>query len=167
MANSFGKDSELHIKTRVSNGTTILEDSFFTAPYKVAKPFFNHDRNLMNIVVMSASAGIMEGDCYRVNVSLGAGSRVALLGQSYNKIHRMGDGKATQMNRFFLEAGAFFDYAPKPTIPFAGSSFVSATECRMENGSAYLFWHADGKKAENVSDSSPIKTVTRFICRTN
>lgn len=139
MANNFGKDSELYIKARALNGITILEDSFFTAPYKIAKPFFSQDRRLMNILVMSASAGIMEGDCYRVDVKLGAASRVALLGQSYNKIHRMKAGKATLVNRFFLEEGAFFDYAPKPTIPFAGSSFESATECRMESGSSYLY----------------------------
>ncbi len=139
MSNNFGKDSELYIKTRAVNGITILEDSFFTAPYKIAKPFLNEKRRLMNIMVMSASAGIMEGDCYRVSVKLGAASRVALLGQSYNKIHRMKAGKATQANQFFLEAGALFDYAPKSTIPFAGSNFHSTTECRMDSGSTYLY----------------------------
>lgn len=139
MSNNFGKDSELYIKAKAVNGITTLEDSFFTAPYKIAKPFFNENKRLMNILVMSASAGIMEGDCYRVNVELGAASRTALLGQSYNKIHRMKDGYATQVNQFFLESGAFFDYAQKPTIPFAGSSFHSTSECRMKSGSSFLY----------------------------
>jgi urease accessory protein len=139
MPNHFGKDSELYIRAGAVNGKTILEDSFFTAPYKIAKPFYNENRRLMNIMVMSASAGIMEGDCYRVNVKLGEAARTALLGQSYNKIHRMKAGNASQFNQFSLGTGAFFDYAPKPTIPFAGSNFQSLTECRMESGSSYLY----------------------------
>jgi len=139
MANPFGKESELYIKTRSRNGTTILEDSFFTAPFKVAKPFHGDEKGVLGIMVMVASAGIMEGDRYRINVELGEGARTALYGQSYNKIHRMRGGHARQFNQFFLEKEAFLDYAQKPTIPFAHSSFSSVSECHLKEGSAFLY----------------------------
>lgn len=139
MSNNFGKDSELYIKTKAVNGVTMLEDSFFTAPYKIAKPFFDDTKGVMNIVVMSASAGIMEEDYYRMHIELGRSSKASLYGQSYNKIHRMKEGRASQFNKFFLEEEAFFDYAQKPTIPFADSSFHSATECYLKFGSEFLY----------------------------
>ena len=139
MSSNFGRDSELYIKTKSAGGVTILEDSYFTAPYKIAKPFYINGSNVMNVMVMCASAGIMEGDCYRVNIELGEGSRAALLGQSYNKIHRMKGGCATQFNRFFLQHNTLFDYVQKPTIPFAGSSLNSVMECHMKNNSAFLY----------------------------
>ncbi len=139
MSNSFGRDSELYIKAKAVDGITILADSFFTAPYKIAKPFFNETNRILNIVLMSASAGIMEEDCYRIEVHLGPGSKVALHGQSYNKIHRMKQGHATQFNTFILDDGAFFDYVQKPTIPFADSRFGSTSECYLHNNSAFLY----------------------------
>lgn len=139
MVNKFGRDSELYIKAKNLNGMTFLEDSFFTAPFKIAKPFSDEKNGVMNIIIMSASAGIMEGDCYRIKLELGAGARVALHGQSYTKIHRMQEGQASQFNQFFLEEGAFLDYAQKPTIPYAGSSFQAVSECFLKSGSAFVY----------------------------
>lgn len=139
MVNKFGKDSELYIKAKNLNGMTCLEDYFFTAPFKIAKPFWDEKKGIMNIIIMSASAGIMEGDCYRIRLELDAGARVALHGQSYTKIHRMQEGKASQYNQFFLSEGAFLDYAQKPTIPYAGSSFQSVSECYLNSGSAFVY----------------------------
>ncbi len=139
MVNKFGQDSELFIKAKNVNGMTSLEDYFFTAPFKIVKPFWDEKKGLINIIIMSASAGIMEGDCYRTRIELGAGARIALHGQSYTKIHRMQEGQASQFNQFFLAEGAFLEYAQKPTIPYAGSSFQSVSECFLKSGSAFLY----------------------------
>ncbi len=137
--NMFGADSTLYIKTKLSNHMTIVEDSYFTAPFKIAKPFYDYGRKLANIVIMTASAGIMEGDRYSINVEAGEGSAVSLQGQSFSKIHSMKNGFALQHNNFSVEENAFFDYNPKPTIPFAGSNFVSETVCRLKKGARYLY----------------------------
>lgn len=139
MVNKFGRDSEIYIKAKNNKGFTSLDDCYFTAPCKIAKPFFNEENGMMNIIVMSASAGIMEGDCYHTKVELGVGARMALHSQAYTKIHRMQEGQATQANLFFLAPGAFLDYAPKPTIPYACSSFHSVSECYLDTGAAFLY----------------------------
>ncbi|HWP96539.1 MAG TPA: urease accessory protein UreD [Syntrophomonadaceae bacterium] len=138
-SNRFGRDSELFIKTRAANGVTLVADSFFTAPYKIAQPFYDADTRILNLVLMSASAGVMEGDCYRIKVHLGQASRLALHGQSYSKIHRMKQGHAMHSNTFILEEGAFFDFVQKPTIPFAESRFRSSSQCYLQNGSEFLY----------------------------
>lgn len=112
---------------------TCLKDYFFTAPFKIAKPFLDEKTGVLNIIIMSASAGIMEGDCYRTRLELGTNARVALQGQSYTKIHRMQDGQASQFNQFILAEGAFLDYTQQPTIPYAGSSYQSVSEWVIHN----------------------------------
>ncbi|KNY29797.1 Urease accessory protein UreD [Pseudobacteroides cellulosolvens ATCC 35603 = DSM 2933] len=139
MKNQFGKESRLLIKSKALNGKTYLEDSYFTAPFKITKPFYEDNFEIMSIMVMSASAGVMEGDIYKINVELGMESKVRLEGQSYQKIHRMKNGHALQYNRFSLEKGSLLDYSPRPTIPFKDSRFYSTTECRMAEGSAFLY----------------------------
>ena len=139
MNNKFGKESQLYIKVKDLNGKTYLEDSYFTAPFKIAKPFFDGADGVMSLMVMSSSAGVMEGDTYRIDVQLDKDTKVRLETQSYQKIHRMKDGYAAQYNSFNLEKGAFLDYAPKPTIPFAHSNFCSNTECRLAEGAAFIY----------------------------
>ena len=40
MDNKFGKTSKLVIKAGVKNNQTVLEDAFFTAPFKIMHPFY-------------------------------------------------------------------------------------------------------------------------------
>jgi len=56
MKNKFGKESRLYIRAKVSDGKTCLQDSYFTAPFKIAKPFYEGHGGFMNLMVMSASA---------------------------------------------------------------------------------------------------------------
>lgn len=139
MRHSFGKDSELYIKAGAKDGITILEDVYFTAPYKIAKPFFDNDTGVLDLVLMSASAGIMQGDSYKIRVEMERHARASLHGQSYSKIHRMKTGHASQTNTFILKEGALFDYAPRPCIPFANSSYHSTTDCYLDSGSVFLY----------------------------
>lgn len=137
--NKFGRESVLSVKTKLSGNITIVEDSYFTAPLKIAKPFYDYQNNMANIMLMTASAGIMEGDFYNINMEIGTGTAAALQGQSYTKIHDMNLGCAGQQNFFHVGENAFFDYDPKPAIPFSGSHFTSNTVCRMEKNSQYIF----------------------------
>lgn len=139
MTNNFGKESLLFVKTKLSNNITVIEDSYFTAPYKIAKPFYNHEENMANLMVMCASAGIMEGDCYRINMEIGKGCAISLQGQSFSKIHQMNNGYAKQENHFKVKENAFFDYNPKPTIPFAKANYTSTTTCSLQKGSQYIY----------------------------
>lgn len=139
MTNNFGKESVLYVKTKRIKDATMIEDSYFTAPYKIAKPFYNYEQNIVNLMVMCASAGILEGDYYRINMEIGKGSAISLQGQSFTKIHQMDTGYAKQENVFHLEENAFFDYDPKPTIPFAKSNYLSTTVCHMKKGSHYIY----------------------------
>lgn len=59
--NKFGKISRITACAALKNGKTILEDLFFTAPYKIMAPFEKANGGIQ-IMPLCASAGIMEGD---------------------------------------------------------------------------------------------------------
>ena len=139
MINMFGNESILYIKTGISDNKTIIEDSLFTAPYKIAKPFYNYERNMAEVMVMSASAGVMEGDSYLTEIDVGKASSLSLQGQSYTKIHKMNNGFAKQKNVFYVSENACFDYDPKPSIPFGDSDFYSESTCYLFKGAQYLY----------------------------
>ena len=59
--NNFNRISELKIKASLNSaGKTVLEDQFFTAPFKIMKPFARDDGGI-TVYQQSASAGIMAG----------------------------------------------------------------------------------------------------------
>ena len=88
MENPFGRVSQLNLKTEERDGKTILEDVYFTAPFKVMNPFVKKDGSIQ-IMMMSASAGIMEGDRQEFDFHIGEGSKMEFLSQSFDKIHKV------------------------------------------------------------------------------
>ena len=70
--NAFGKTSKVFLKAEDKNGKTILADVHFTAPYKIMRPFEKKDGSI-EVMLMAASAGIMEGDCQEFQFQIGHG----------------------------------------------------------------------------------------------
>ncbi len=142
-SNRFGTVSKLHIsidKTNTSNGDKdILSHISFTAPFKVMSPFYDEYGN-MSVMVMSASAGIMEGDQQDIFIEVGKNASGKIFSQSFEKIHKMIDGSATRNTRVCIKQGAFFEYSPLPTIPFEGSNFIANTEIRLEDKTSRLIF---------------------------
>lgn len=138
--NQFGKTSEMRIKASARDGKTILEDVYFTAPYKIMKPFEKEDGSSgISVMPLCASAGIMAGDVQKFSYCVGEGADLEILSQSFEKIHKMDEGSASREIRVEVAAGGSLYYNPQPVIPFAGSAFDSKMEIRLADGTSKLF----------------------------
>lgn len=135
--NQFGRTSEVLIRTGSREGVTELEDVYFTAPYKVMRPF-SRGKGWKEIMIMSVSAGTMEGDRQSWRMEIGSGSKVLVTSQSYEKIHRMKEGFAQRETNIVVESDAVLYYRPQPVIPFAGSDFRSKTKVILNGKKARL-----------------------------
>lgn len=138
---------KLYIETECQNGNTVISDSFFTAPFKITKPFSNG--KMAEIMIMQASAGILEGDCHEMEFKIRSGSRVIITGQSYTKLFRMEKGRAEQRVKITVEKDAFLCYLPCPVIPFKESEFINVNEIYLEEGAHFAMQDvfACGRKA--------------------
>jgi urease accessory protein len=137
LKNSFGKTSILNISSIKKDNKTILDNIYFTAPFKIIKPFYVSD-DYIKVMMLSASAGIMEGDTQSINIEIGNDTKVEVISQSYEKIHKMKIGKATRNCNIFVGKNAFLKYSPLPTIPFAESSFDSVMKIDLEDDTSKL-----------------------------
>ena len=84
--NKFGKVSQMKLSASVKDGKTILDDVYFTAPYKMMKPFQKENGGIQ-VMPLCASAGIMKGDVQRFEYAVGTGADLEVLSQSFEKIH--------------------------------------------------------------------------------
>lgn len=135
--NSFGKESRLLLETAVKDGNTIMENVFFTAPFKIMKPFAG-DQGDIRIMQLSASAGIMAGDRQSLEFHIKNGSKASFCSQSFEKVHKMEDGYAGKKVRIKVEEDAEFQYLPLPVILFGGSDFRGSTKVELEGAASRL-----------------------------
>ncbi|MBB5336045.1 urease accessory protein UreD [Pectinatus brassicae] len=137
-SNAYGKTSYLNLKFIEQQHKTILDDAFFTAPFKIMKPFIA--KKLAHFMILTASAGIMEGDCQKLNIELESGSAVELTAQSFEKIHKMNNGEAVRNTKITLDKDTILFYMPQPVIPFSQSAFTNKTDIYLTNQTARLFY---------------------------
>ncbi len=141
MNNPYGAKSVLKVETEYAGGITKLKDSFFTSPFKIAKPFYEHGKPDMKVCLINVSAGILAGDSYEMSLNMGDYTRTQWTTQSFTRIHKMKEGFAEQNINISLGQGAVLYFLPRPVIPFAGSSFYSRT--RVDMGKDSVLYYSD------------------------
>lgn len=135
MENVFNKISKAEFTTKFKNNKTILDKLYFTAPFKIMHPFYITD-NYIKVMIMSSSAGIMAGDCQEYNIEIGTNTKAEVTSQSYEKIHKMPEGRAERNCSIKVCRNAFLKYNPQPVIPFAHSNFESRINAELEDESS-------------------------------
>ena len=129
------KMSILKLTAEYKNGRTVITDSEFTAPLKIALPFYRKD--FTEVMMMAASAGILEGDIYDMEITVKENAFLKFTGQSYTKIFKADKLGAAQNVRINVEQGGTLIYAPCPVIPFGGSIFDVRTEVNISPRSRF------------------------------
>ena len=137
MENKFGKTSVVKISSLLKDKKAILDDIYFTAPFKIMKPFKVSDNSLI-VMLLTASAGIMEGDVQDITILVREGTNIEFVSQAYEKIHKMNGGNARRITKIKVEKNASLKYSPLPTIPFKDSAFISKIEIELEDKSSQL-----------------------------
>ncbi|MGI9547975.1 MAG: urease accessory protein UreD [Flavobacteriaceae bacterium] len=131
----INKDNSIHSVIKIScvseGEKTLLEDGLFDIPYKVVHYGSKLLSNHLELMMMCASPGIMDGDFLDISVDCKEGSEMLLFSQSYNKLHPMKKG-ASQHMKISVEKDAIFQYIPHPAIPFKESIFDIFNEAHVE-----------------------------------
>ncbi len=138
--NQFAHVSRFEITaSRAASGKTFIEDSFFTSPFKIMKPFAQEDGSI-SVFLQSASPGILEDDSQIHKVKVNKGAGLEIRSQSFEKIFKMDQGKSAERK---ITAGVAQDasliYRPLPCIPFSQSNFSSTTEIKLADNSRLIY----------------------------
>ncbi len=145
-------------------GRTYLADQYDQAPLKAVRPFSLVDGRVL-LQIVNTTAGVLAGDAYRLDVTVGSGAKVVLVNQSATKAHTMGPGAfAEEQVRIQVAAGGELEFYPGLTIPFPGSDFRQTIDVRLDEGAkfGYLELRAMGRvtRGEHLA-------FRRMSCRVN
>jgi urease accessory protein len=120
-------------------GGTLMGDCYQQVPLRVLPPFgFGPDRPAL-MYLLNPTAGLMDGDGHRIDLTARTGSRAIVVGQSATRIHPSLVGFSTQQWRLRVEAGATLAVLPGPAIPFRGCRYYQHVEVDLEPGAGFLW----------------------------
>lgn len=139
MSNKYIEVSKVKLSTKNKNNKTILDDVYFTSPFKVAQPFYINN-NFIKVIVMSSSAGTLEGDVHEYEISLGENTNMELTSQSYEKIYTMNDDEAYRECNIYIGSNSMLKYNLLPTIPYKDSAFRSNTKITIKDNTSRLIY---------------------------
>ncbi|MBI1780076.1 MAG: urease accessory protein UreD [Sphingobacteriales bacterium] len=130
--------AQLHIQAALRNGKTYLKQGYFSPPFKIANITENKKAHALELMLMSSSPGILNGDEYEIKVEVDDGCSLQLFTQSYQRLFNMKKG-ATQTTAVALGENASFIYIPHPAVPHYESVFISKNNIHL-NKSSQLIW---------------------------
>lgn len=129
--------SNLSLTTEKRYGSTDIADMYFTVPYKITSPFKNGEHS--DIMIMSASAGILGGDIHNAEFTFGENTDTTILSQSYEKLMDTDGTPAMKNININVKENAKAIYLPQPIIPFANSEYISNTEIYLNKNCRFIY----------------------------
>lgn len=141
---NINKDNSLNSKVKLSckkeGGKTLLDERYFDIPYKLTHYGSPLKSDVLEMILMCSSPGVMDGDGLTLDVECQEGAELKFFTQSYNKIHPMPKGQgATQLCRYHIGKAAKFMYIPHPSIPYKDSLFSATNDIHLHSTS-HLIW---------------------------
>jgi urease accessory protein len=128
----------LHIQASARNGITYLKQNYFSPPFKVANITEDKKANELQLMLMSSSPGILDGDEYDIKIEVDEHSVLQLHTQSYQRLFNMKVG-ATQKMEVVLNSNSSFTYLPHPTVPHEQSIFSAKNKIHLQSN-CKLIW---------------------------
>lgn len=131
-------NAHLHLTAAKQLGKTYLQTSYCTPPFKIANITENTRQPFLELMVMSSSPGILDGDVYDWQIRVAEGACLHLQTQSYQRIFQM-DASATQRSKIYLANDAQLVYLPHPVVPHSNSNFSATTNIYLLDNSVLLW----------------------------
>lgn len=131
-------DSKIVLNVAKEDGRSRLKESYHNAPYKLTHYGAAHLTDHLEMIIMSASPGIMDTDHLDIDVHVKENAQLKLFTQSFNKLHPMKTG-ASQHTEAHVAKGGIFHYIPHPVTPFKDSIFKATNHIHLAEDSV-LMW---------------------------
>ena len=115
------------IETALRNGVTYLKKAYYSPPLKVADITEMRNERQLQLMLMSASPGMLDEDRYHIKITLEEHCALQLTTQAYQHLFSMRKGAAQHME-VQMAKGASFCYLPYPVVPHQDAMFTGTSK---------------------------------------
>ncbi|MEC5423164.1 urease accessory protein UreD [Virgibacillus sp. C22-A2] len=142
---------ELDVENR--QGRTVAKNVYFQGAFKVMRPVYHNNYSYPCYYILNPGGGYLDGDTYRMKVSLSEKAQLTLTTQSSTKVYKTPKTHAYQETEFYLKKDSYLEYLPDALIAYKGAKYYQKNVVHMEKGATFLYsdivtpgWSPEGKQ---------------------
>jgi urease accessory protein len=142
----------LELDAEARQGRTVTKNLYFQGAFKIMRPVYLNRSNHPCYYILNPGGGYLDGDTYRMSVSLDKDAKLTLTTQSATKVYKTPTKHAYQETDIYLKEGSYLEYLPDPLIAYKDARYFQKNVVRMEKGATFLYadiltpgWSPEGK----------------------
>lgn len=142
---------ELNLDMENRQGRTVAKNVYFQGAFKVMRPIYHQSNNYPCYYLLNPGGGYLDGDNYRMNVTLEEDAELTLTTQSATKVYKTPKQQAYQETTFYLKKNSYLEYLPDALIAYKDAKYFQKNTIHMEPGATLIYsdiltpgWSPDG-----------------------
>ena len=126
---------------RNSAGKTVITRQFSQVPLQVQRALYPEKflPDMAYLYILSPSGGILQGDRYRIDLSLKNGAMSHMTTQGATRIYSMNSNCATQIVNVAVDENCYFEYIPDQIIPYKNSRYYQKVNLKIHDSSTLIY----------------------------
>src|SRR5919204_52079 len=131
----------LRLEEDKSTGKTSVKEQYSRVPLYAQRALYLEEAlsNMAYMYIISPSGGILQGDRYRMDITLRKHAFAHITTQGATRIYRMEKNYATQIVNIDVGEGCYFEYIPDQVIPYRDSRFYQEANLRVHDNATFLY----------------------------
>src|SRR6476620_9951014 len=118
-----GWTGELRLLAEERKGKTVAKNVYFQGALKVMRPVYHDHTGQACYYLLNPGGGYLDGDRYKMQISLEKQAKLTLTTQSATKVYRTPNHHVYQETEIDLKEGSFLEYLPDPLIAYRDASY--------------------------------------------
>jgi urease accessory protein len=120
---------------------TVAKEQYSKVPLFTQRVLYLEESlpSMAYLYIISPSGGILQGDRYRMDITLANNALLHLTTQGATRIYRMDKNYATQLVHINVGEGCYFEYIPDQIIPYRNSRFYQNALLNVHDNSTLIY----------------------------
>jgi len=131
----------LGLKRDPHSGKTIVQEQSSQAPLLTQRALYYETElpSMAYLQIVSPSGGILQGDRYRMDISLNDNALAHLTTQGATRLYRMDSNFATQLINVTVGENCYFEFIPDQIIPYRNSRFYQKISLDVHDNASMIY----------------------------
>src|SRR6185295_2674059 len=138
-----GKSGVLRLKFEkdLGKGITVIRDQYNLAPLLAQRSMYLEETlpAMAHVYIVSTSGGILQGDRYKIDITLGENTLAHVTTQGASRIYKMENNYASQIINIQVKEGGYLEYIPDQIIPFRNSRFYQEVLLNVHDSATMIY----------------------------
>jgi urease accessory protein len=131
----------LRLEQNSENGKTVVKEQFSKVPLFTQRALYLEESipSMAYMYIISPSGGILQGDRYRMDITLRNNAYAHITTQGATRIYRMEKNYATQIVNVIVDEGCYFEFIPDQIIPYRDSRFYQTVNLTIHDNATMMY----------------------------